>query len=109
MNVANARSTFHVIRTRSIIRGAMVMGLLFALAGPGYSQEAAVNGIITDSTGGVLPGVTLTAVHEASGNTFQTVTEDRGGYRLLVRTGIYNVSIELAGFATIRRRLELVV
>ena len=32
----------------------------------GYGQEAAFSGTITDSTGGVLPGVTITAVNAAS-------------------------------------------
>ena len=29
-----------------------------------------MTGTITDSTGGILPGVTVTALHEASGNSF---------------------------------------
>src|SRR5688500_15021203 len=34
------------------------------------AQEAVLTGTVTDSTGGVLPGVTVTAVHEATGNRF---------------------------------------
>ena len=32
-----------------------------------YAQEATLNGTVTDSTGSVLPGVTVEAVHEAAG------------------------------------------
>jgi hypothetical protein len=33
------------------------------------AQEATITGKIADSTGGVLPGVTITALHEATGTT----------------------------------------
>ena len=67
------------------------------------SQEAALSGTVTDATGGVLPGVTVVAVHEASGNTFQAVTDERGGYRIAVRIGLYRLTAELSGFATLTR------
>ncbi len=35
-----------------------------------------------DNTGGVLPGVTVTATHEAAGTTFVSVTDERGLYRM---------------------------
>ena len=41
--------------------------VLFALSKVAYGQEASVTGTITDATGAVLPGVTIVAVHEASG------------------------------------------
>ena len=74
-----------------------------ALAGVGYAQQAALTGTISDSSGGVLPGVTVTATHDASGNVFNTVTDERGGYRLTVRPGTYRILVELPGFATINR------
>jgi len=40
-----------------------------------YAQEAVMTGTVSDSTGGVLPGVTVTALLEATGNTFVAVTE----------------------------------
>jgi len=46
-----------------------------------HAQEATVSGTMTDSIDGVLPGVTVTAVHEASGNTIVGVTDDRGMFR----------------------------
>ena len=33
-----------------------------------FAQDAVLTGTITDSTGAVLPGVTVTAVNEATGN-----------------------------------------
>ncbi|MBI3050218.1 MAG: TonB-dependent receptor [Acidobacteria bacterium] len=68
-----------------------------------HAQEAALSGTVTDATGGVLPGVTVVAVHEASGNTFQAVTDERGGYRIAVRIGVYQITAELSGFTTITR------
>ena len=64
----------------------------------GYAQEATLTGTITDSTGGVLPGVTVTAVHEATGNRFVAVTDERGIYRIPARVGAYQLTAELAGF-----------
>src|SRR5258705_13883574 len=58
---------------------------------------------IPDATGGVLPGVTVTAVNEDSGNTFVAVTDDAGRFRLPLRIGAYRIAAELAGFATVTR------
>src|SRR5262245_11849232 len=74
------------------------------------AQEAVLSGTVTDSTGAVLPGATVKAVHEASGNTFQAVTDARGAYRMPVRVGSYVITAQLAGFTTVTRRgVELLV
>ena len=57
----------------------IVVGAILALPLAVSAQEAAVSGTMTDGTGGVLPGVTITAIHEASGNTFLAVSGERGG------------------------------
>jgi hypothetical protein len=74
-----------------------------------YAQEATFTGTVTDSTGGVLPGVTITAPHEASGNIFTAVTDDRGEFRLPVRVGGYNITAELSGFTTVNRGLQILL
>ena len=68
-----------------------------------YAQEATLAGTVRDNTGGVLPGVTVTATHEAAGTTFVGVTDQNGVYRIPMRTGVYRVSAELSGFATVVR------
>jgi hypothetical protein len=74
-----------------------------------HAQEATLSGMVFDSTGGVLPGVAVRAVHEASGNSFEAVTDARGAYRLALRVGSYVVTAELAGFAPATRTVSLLV
>ena len=91
-------------------RRVILLCALFALPASAYAQEAAITGTVTDSTGAVLPGVTVTAVLEATGNTFVAVTDARGVYRLAGRVGVYRLKAELAGFkAVTRENLELLV
>jgi hypothetical protein len=47
--------------------------------------------------------VTINATHEASGNLFTAVTDAGGGYRIVVRPGLFRIVVELPGFATIER------
>ncbi|OLC75098.1 MAG: hypothetical protein AUH72_20850 [Acidobacteria bacterium 13_1_40CM_4_65_8] len=83
---------------------------MLAMPVAGYAQEAVFSGTVTDSTGAMLPGVTVKAVHEASGNSFEAVTDQRGAYRLPVRIGVYKLSAEVPGFTTVTRTgLELLV
>ncbi|MBM3818284.1 MAG: TonB-dependent receptor [Acidimicrobiia bacterium] len=76
---------------------------LFGLPAAGYAQDAALTGTVTDATGGVLPGVTVTATNEATGNTFVGVTDGTGAFRIPVRVGAYRISAELQGFTTVQR------
>lgn len=87
-----------LVVVRSFVVGAVVM-----LPAVAHAQEATVSGRVTDSTGGVLPGAVVTAVHEASGNTFEAVTDDTGAYRLPLRPGVFRITVALTGFATLTR------
>jgi len=87
----------------------MVMALLALLPFTAHAQEAVLSGTVTDSTGGVLPGVTITATHTATGNTFVAVTDEKGGYRVPVRVGTFKVDAELPGFGTVTRQVDLLI
>ena len=91
------------------IRGFLLFGVILLLSATGYAQEANFHGTVTDATGGVLPGVTITAVHAASGNTFTTVTDERGEFRLPVRVGGYTITAELSGFTTVNQSVQILV
>ena len=62
-----------------------------------YAQDATISGTVKDNTGGVLPGVTVTAVNEASGISFNSVTDEHGLYRIPVRAGVYKITLPGAG------------
>ena len=91
------------------VRQLMVIGAFVALPAVGYAQDAILTGTVTDSTGGVLPGVTVTAVNEASGNTVTAVTDERGAYRVPGRIGSYKITVELSGFTSQNKTIELLV
>jgi hypothetical protein len=57
-----------------------------------FAQDTTLSGTVRDNTGGVLPGVTVTATNEAQGTTFVGVTDERGLYRIVVRPGVFRVS-----------------
>lgn len=88
---------------RSIVQRLILVGLVSVLPAAGYAQQATITGTVTDATGGVLPGVTVIAVHGATGNVFETVTDGSGEYRLPVRVGTYEIRAELASFQTVNR------
>ena len=90
-------------------RVVMALALVALLPLAAYAQEATLSGTVTDSTGGVLPGVTITATHTATGNTFVAVTDEKGGYRVPVRVGTFKVDAELPGFGTVTRQVDLLV
>ena len=60
----------------------VLVGMFSILPVTGFAQDATLNGTVTDSTGGVLPGVTITAVNEETGNTFVAVTDGSGEFRV---------------------------
>ena len=96
--------------TAASVRGLLIAVAISILAAPlSYGQEATFTGTATDSTGSVLPGVTITAVHEASGNVFTTATDERGQFRLPVRVGAYAIKAELSGFATVNRTAQILI
>jgi hypothetical protein len=81
----------------------LVGAILVLLPVIGLAQEATIGGTVRDTTGAVLPGVAVRAVHEATGNSFETFTDERGGFRIPVRTGDYRITAELSGFTTLTR------
>jgi hypothetical protein len=83
------------------VRLGLLLCAFLALPVVSSAQEAVLTGTVSDSTGGVLPGVTVTALHEATGNRFVAITDESGRYRLPVRVGVYVMTSALQGFATV--------
>src|SRR5262249_29320380 len=83
-------------------RAAAVVGLmLLAAAGSARAQVSMgeVFGRVTDSTGAVLPGATVTLSGPALIQPQTTITVESGAYRFpRIPIGTYSVTFELAGF-----------
>ena len=90
-------------RIAVLVRSGLVLAALLAVPLVASAQDATITGTITDATGGVLPGVTVTAVNDASGNTYEAVTDARGVFRMPARIGTYKITASLAGFADATR------
>ena len=80
--------------------GAMIL-LLSTAAWAQLATTAELNGRVTDESGAVLPGVTVTVTQTATGLTRSAVTSDTGSYLLSnLPTGPYRLEIALQGFKT---------
>ena len=97
---------------RSIARLIVVSGLLFP-PGAAWTQtvvSGTIAGVVRDTTGAVLPGVTVEAASPALIEKIRSVvTDDQGRYRIVdLRPGVYTITFTLPGFTTFRREgLEL--
>ena len=85
-----------------VLRFCMVIALLL-MPVVAHAQEATITGTITDTTGAVLPGVTVVIVNETSGIRFEAVTDERGVFRTPARIGSYRLTSALTGFADATR------
>src|SRR6185295_1615334 len=69
------------------------------------SAQSAIAGVVTDTTGAVLPGVTVEASSPALiEQTRSVVTDASGVFRIVdLRPGSYKVTFALSGFSTLVR------
>src|SRR5215831_8726409 len=77
------------------------LAVLALAAAPAAAQDfrGSIAGTVADSTGGVLPGVTVTVTNVDTRVSQQLVTDARGFYEALyLNPGTYSVTAELNGF-----------
>ena len=94
--------------SRVVWRGIVVTALVGCLSGQAWAQlsTGAIAGTVTDNTGAVLPGATVTVSGaRLIGGTQTVVTDQAGTYRFdRLPPGSYDVKFEIAGFRTVDRR-----
>src|SRR5260370_1104519 len=85
--------------------GVVALGFLGYLASTTWAQTGEIAGIVRDSTGGVLPGVTVEAASPALIEKARSVVSDgQGLYKIIdLRPGVYTVAFTLPGFNTFKR------
>jgi hypothetical protein len=69
------------------------------------ANNAILVGIVSDGTGALLPGATVTATHVATQTAVDILTDERGQYRTPpLRIGEYELAVQLDGFRKFVRR-----
>lgn len=79
--------------------------LVILSASPAFAQgQTAIAGVVRDTTGAVLPGVTVEASSPALIERVRTaITDSQGQYKIIdLRPGIYSVTFTLQGFNSLR-------
>jgi len=75
--------------------------LVLLFSAQAFSQSASIGGIVTDASGGVLPGAKITVAQPAIGFTKTVMTNNAGAYNVPgLQVGSYQVTTELSGFQT---------
>ena len=87
--------------------GYAAASLLFLLCGPAlWAQDyrATITGVVTDSTGAVLPNASVKAVNIKSNETTAVKSNNQGFYTLpFLNPGQYSVTATATGFATLQK------
>jgi Carboxypeptidase regulatory-like domain len=94
---------------RLVVNTLVVCAWMIALPTAVFAQSS-ITGVVKDSSGAVLPGVTVEAASDSLIEKVRTAVSDGSGqYRIVdLRAGTYTVTFTLAGFNTFKREaLEL--
>src|ERR1700730_15180868 len=89
------------MRNRISFRGSLFICLLLdlALRLAGQGTSGSFTGTVSDATGAVIQGSSVTVTSVDTGRTWRTQTNDAGVYNLpSVPPGVYTLAIEAAGF-----------
>src|SRR5436189_5425384 len=90
---------------------ALLLVALLSVVAPGQNITGTIQGVVTDSSGAILPGVDITVRNLGNNQSRKVVTNERGTYIApLLAVGAYEVTAEITGFkAQVRNGLELQV
>src|ERR1700722_1518866 len=88
---------------------AAALAALFSVGAWSQTQLATVSGTITDPTGAVVPGVSVTVVSQGTGLKRSALTDTTGEYRFAgLPTGNYSLRLEKTGFQSqVREGVQL--
>src|SRR6185503_20822630 len=87
----------------------LALGLILALSSGAFAQFATGNvyGTVTDESGAVLPGASVTLNSDLGSRT--TTSGSQGDFRFLnLDRGTYKLAVSLAGFGTVTREVAVV-
>ena len=88
-----------------LITAAATLLLMFAVTGTAQQNTGTILGVVKDSSGAVIPGVSVTVVNEETNLMRTVITGENGAFRApALPVGRYTVKVELTGFQTQTQR-----
>src|SRR5437016_13868269 len=103
-----SRSLRAFVRLGTAIVGLIALGTCLVLA---QGSTASILGVVKDTSGALVPGVTITIKNTESGLSRAVVSSENGGYNMpLLPVGPYELTTNMPGFKqNVRRGINLVV
>jgi Carboxypeptidase regulatory-like domain/TonB-dependent Receptor Plug Domain len=101
---ASARAETGHRRSRQIVLAACRVLLLICLVAPwavlrAQTFYASLTGVVTDQSGAIVPGATVTVIERDTSAQYKTVTNGKGSYQVsFLKPGEYIVQVSKAGF-----------
>src|SRR3989449_10237976 len=84
---------------RTSIAVAVLLSVVFSIYTLAQTSNATLGGTVSDPTGALIPGVTITATNTQTGIISTVISNEAGAYQFAsLQTGIYRVTAELPGF-----------
>jgi Carboxypeptidase regulatory-like domain/TonB dependent receptor len=81
--------------------------LMLGAAAPLFAQsttDGAIGGLVSDQSGGSVPGATVTARNLATNSTAEAVSDGTGRFLVIrLQPGVYSVEVNLTGFTPFKR------
>jgi outer membrane receptor protein involved in Fe transport len=104
--------TMQIMPWKRFLSLTLLLGLFCLQTNPSEAQGAAgtISGVVSDDSGGRLPGATVTITNVSTGQSQSLVTNEEGRYRAVaLQPTSYTILAELSGFASSKREVVLTV
>ena len=87
----------------------LLLGLLMifclGLSAMAQTITGTISGTVTDATGGIIPGATITLISERTAEARSSTTNEEGRFSFAaVQPGVYTIKVEQQGFQTLERK-----
>ena len=92
------------MKTKAARHNLLWLTLLTAAVQIGFAQNAEITGQITDSTGAVIAGASVTVTNDDTGIQYKTSSNDEGYYTVpLLKPGTYHIGVQSENFRPVAR------
>ena len=86
---------------RFLSRGLILLAILLPVQALAQTGAASLTGIVTDQSGAVVPGATVTATNQATNVEYTAISNEAGNYNVTsLPVGAYVIKAELSRFKT---------